>query len=179
MVGQRDSGSIQRPLERLARNGIDVRFGEVQRIEPDIRRVTISGDALEADYLVIALGAELNPKAIPGLEQAGHNFYTPPGAKAFWSSLRSFRSRIIVLTASPAYKCPAAPCEAAMLIEAFCRKRGIRDARAHRRLRRGSGTHGRRGSGRLKWGSSNCWPHGTSPIILSIRSRASIRQRSS
>jgi sulfide:quinone oxidoreductase len=101
----------------------------VERIEPETRRVTVSGDALEVDYLVIALGAELNPAAIPGLAQAGHDFYTLPGAEAFWSSLRSFRSgRIIVLTAAPAYKCPAAPYEAAMLIEAFCRKRGIRDA---------------------------------------------------
>lgn len=129
MVGQRDSGSIQRPLERLARKGIDVRFGEVQRIEADTRRVTVGGEALEADYLVITLGAELNPEAIPGLAQAGHNFYTLPGAEAFWSSLRRFRSgRIIVLTAAPAYKCPAAPYEAAMLIDAFCRKQRIRDA---------------------------------------------------
>jgi sulfide:quinone oxidoreductase len=129
MVGQRDSKSIQRPLERLARKGIDVRFGEVQRIEPDTRRVTVSRETFDADYLVIALGAELHPEAIPGLAQAGHNFYTLPGAEAFLSSLRSFGSgRIIVLTGAPAYKCPAAPYEAAMLIEAFCRKRGIRGA---------------------------------------------------
>lgn len=32
-----------------------------------------------------------------------------------------------MLTAAPAYKCPAAPYEAAMLIEAFCRKCGVRD----------------------------------------------------
>jgi sulfide:quinone oxidoreductase len=129
MVGQRDKRSIQRPLERLARKGINVRFGEVQRIEPDTRRVTVSGETFDADYLVIALGAELHPEAIPGLAQAGHNFYTLPGAEAFLSSLRSSGSgRIIVLTASPAYKCPAAPYEAAMLVEAFCRKRSIRDA---------------------------------------------------
>jgi sulfide:quinone oxidoreductase len=129
MVGQRNSGSIQRPLERLGRKGIDVRLGEVERIEPETRRVTVSGKTLEADYLVIALGAELNPEAIPGLAQAGHNFYTLPGAETFWSSLRCFRrGRIIVLTGAPAYKCPAAPYEAAMLIEASCRKRGIRDA---------------------------------------------------
>jgi len=33
-----------------------------------------------------------------------------------------------VLTAAPAYKCPAAPYEAAMLIESECRRRGIRPA---------------------------------------------------
>ena len=34
--------------------------------------------------------------------------------------------KIVILTANPVYKCPAAPYEAAMLIEYFCRKYGIR-----------------------------------------------------
>jgi sulfide:quinone oxidoreductase len=128
MVGQREASSIQRPLERLGRKGIDVRLGELQRIEPDARRVTVNGETLATDYLVISLGAELHPEAIPGLALSGHNFYTLPGAEAFWSILRSFRAgHIVVLTAAPSYKCPAAPYEAAMLIEAFCRKRGIRE----------------------------------------------------
>jgi hypothetical protein len=37
--------------------------------------VTIGADTLTADYLVISLGAELSPEAIPGLATAGHNFY--------------------------------------------------------------------------------------------------------
>lgn len=129
MVGQRRAESIKRPLKRLERRGIDVRLGEVERIDPDTRRVTVGGEVLDADYLVISLGAELDADAIPGLAEAGHNFYTLPGAQAFWNALRAFRAgRIIVLTAAPAYKCPAAPYEAAMLIDAFCRKRGVRDA---------------------------------------------------
>ena len=35
--------------------------------------------------------------------------------------------RLVVLTAAPAYKCPAAPYEAAMLLEYHCRKKRIRD----------------------------------------------------
>jgi len=43
--------------------------------------------------------------------------------------LPAFRSgRLVVLTAAPAYKCPAAPYEAAMLLEHDCRKRKVRDA---------------------------------------------------
>jgi sulfide:quinone oxidoreductase len=125
MVGQRTADAITRPLPRLARKGIDVRIGEVVRIEPDARRVTLgSGDVLEADHLVVSLGAELDPSGIPGLAEAGHDFYSLPGAEAFRDALGALRSgRIVVLTATPAYKCPAAPYEAAMLIEAFCRKR--------------------------------------------------------
>ncbi len=129
MVGKRRGAAIQRPLSRLARKGIDVRIGDVTRIDPETRRVTVAGQALDADYLVISLGAELDADAIPGLSAAGHNFYSLAGAQSFWAGLRAFRSgRIVVLTATPAYKCPAAPYEAAMLIEAFCRKQRVRGA---------------------------------------------------
>lgn len=129
MVGERQAESIKKPLTRLGRKGIEVTIGEIERLDVESRRVTVSGAALDADYLVIALGAELNPHAIPGLAAAGHNFYTLAGAETFRDALARFRAgRIVVLTAAPAYKCPAAPYEAAMLVEAFCRRHGIRDA---------------------------------------------------
>lgn len=128
MVGQRDAASIRRPLQRLERKGIEIRIGEVESIDPAARRVTVAGHhELSAEYLVVSLGAELHPDAIPGLAGAGHNFYTLPGAGAFRDAFHDLRSgRIVVLTATPAYKCPAAPYEAAMLVEAACRRRGIR-----------------------------------------------------
>lgn len=130
MVGQRDAASIRRPLKRLNRKGIDVRVGEIEAVNPATKRITITGDGeLAADYVVVALGAELDAEAIPGLAAAGHNFYTLQGAEAFRDALGNLRTgRIVVLTAAPAYKCPAAPYEAAMLVDAFCRKGGIRDA---------------------------------------------------
>ncbi len=128
-VGLREAEAIKRPLARLARKGIEVRFGEVEKIDPETRRVTVSGETLDADYLVVSLGAELAPEAVPGLREAGHNFYTLAGAEGLRAALGSLqRGRIVVLTAAPAYKCPAAPYEAALLIDAFYRKRGLRDA---------------------------------------------------
>ena len=128
MVGKRTAGAITRPLAALARKGIDVRTGRVEHIDPDRRIVTVAGQAIEADYLVIALGAELAPEAIPGLAEAGHNFYTLSGAQSLWAALERLRSgRLVVLTAAPAYKCPAAPYEGAMLIDDWCRARGVRD----------------------------------------------------
>ena len=62
------------------------------------------------------------------MKDAGHNFYTLAGAEALRNALAGFTGgKLVVLTAAPAYKCPAAPYEAAMLLEAACRKRGIRD----------------------------------------------------
>lgn len=127
MIGRRSAASISRPLERLRRKGIEVLRGDIQRIEPEARRVTVDGKTLQGERLVIALGAELAPESIPGLPEAGHDFYTLAGAESLRDALRSFRSgRLVVLTAAPAYKCPAAPYEAAMLLEYDCRKRGVR-----------------------------------------------------
>ncbi|HQZ39852.1 MAG TPA: FAD/NAD(P)-binding oxidoreductase [Vicinamibacterales bacterium] len=128
MVGLRDAHAITRPLDRLRRKGIEVRLGEIEKIDPSRRAVTVSGEELVADHVVVSLGAELAPETVPGLQDAGHNFYTLPGAQALRSSLVALKSgRVVVMTAAPAYKCPAAPYEAALLIDAYLRKRGLRD----------------------------------------------------
>lgn len=128
MIGQRTAEKISRPLDRLRKKGIDVVRGEIQRIEPAERRVTVNGEAITADHLIISLGAELAPETIPGLTEAGHNFYTLEGAEGLRDALGQFRSgKLAVLTAAPAYKCPAAPYEAAMLLEYHCRRQKIRE----------------------------------------------------
>lgn len=128
MVGQRQARSIQRPLERLRRKGIEVRLGEIEQIDPARRAVRVSGEELTADYVVVSLGAELAPESVPGLAQVGHNFYTLAGAESLRDALASLhRGRVVVLTAAPAYKCPAAPYEAALLIDGYLRKHGRRD----------------------------------------------------
>ena len=127
MTGGRTAEGISRPLARLKRKGIEFLQGEIERIDAAHREVTVSGEKLTADYLVIALGAELAPETIPGLAAAGHNFYTVAGAEALRDAMNAFTGgRLVVLTAAPAYKCPAAPYEAAMLLEHYCRRKKVR-----------------------------------------------------
>jgi sulfide:quinone oxidoreductase len=131
MVGQRRARSIQRPLDRLRRKGIEVRLGEIEQIDPARRAVRVGGEELTADYVVVSLGAELAPDSVPGLAEAGHNFYTLAGAESLRDALAALeRGRVVVLTAAPAYKCPAAPYEAALLIDGYLRKHGRRDGAA-------------------------------------------------
>jgi sulfide:quinone oxidoreductase len=126
-VGTRRPEHIQRPLARLARRGIEIVLADIERIDPATRTVRAGGRDYTGDALVIALGAELAPEQIPGLAASGHNLYTVAGASTLRDALASFRGgRIVLLTAAPAYKCPAAPYEAAMLIEADLRRRGMR-----------------------------------------------------
>lgn len=135
MTGTRSARQISRPLERLGRKGIEVVPGEIDTIDPQARRVRVADTTypdtnvrqFDADHLVISLGAGLAPQEIPGLDEAGHSFYTLEGAQGLRDALERFAGgRIVVLTARPAYKCPAAPYEAAMLIDDQIRRRGLR-----------------------------------------------------
>lgn len=135
MTGRRTARQITRPLERLARRGIEVVFGDITGLDPETRHITVvegsssvgrATRGLEADYLVVSLGAELAPEIIPGLAEAGRNLYTLAGAENLRDALRRFDGgRIVILTAAPAYKCPAAPYEAAMLIADHIRRRNL------------------------------------------------------
>jgi len=121
MVGQREPGDFTRSLDRLAARGVDLRRGDVTRIDPRRCAAEIDGQVIAADALIIALGADYAPEAIPGLADAGLNLYTMEGATAIRDALARFNDgRVVVITAAPVYKCPAAPYEAAMLLTPIC-----------------------------------------------------------
>jgi sulfide:quinone oxidoreductase len=126
MVGARREPQISRPIGRLKNAGIEVAQGEIERIDPRNRGARVAGRDIAADYLVIALGAELAPHTIPGLAEAGHDIYTLDGAQSLERArFELHRGRLVVLVAGAPFKCPAAPYEAAMLLEADIRQRGL------------------------------------------------------
>lgn len=123
-VNKRTSDQIVRPIDRLERKGIEVIFGDITEIDPEAKRIRVGDTEIESDALVISLGAELAPDQVPGLRDAGHNLYTLEGAVGAAKSLQELQSgRVIILTAAPGYKCPAAPYEAAMLVNDFLNRR--------------------------------------------------------
>lgn len=127
MLGQRDAAEISRPLAVLQKRGIELIQGTIEHIDPAGRQVRVNGTDLVGDYMIIALGAELAPETVPGLAEAGHNFYTLSGAETLRAALPKLsKGRIAVLVAAMPFKCPAAPNEAAMLFEHDCRRRGVR-----------------------------------------------------
>jgi len=129
MVGRRDAEAISRPLAVLAERGIDVVRGAIEHIDADKKTVAVNGHDYTGDYLVVALGAEYASDTVPGLGAAGYNFYSLGGASALREARLSFkRGRIAVLVSKLPFKCPAAPYEAAMLLEADFRRRGLRAA---------------------------------------------------
>lgn len=128
MTGQRTPAQVTRPLEKLRRRGIDVVIGDVETIDPANRNATVSGETLTGDYMVVTLGADLNTSAIPGLADAGNTIATLTGVRQLGIDIDTITSgRVLVVTASPLYKCPAAPYESALLIDAHLRRRGVRN----------------------------------------------------
>src|SRR6185312_14223945 len=97
-------------------------------IDPAGKRVTTERGTYEAVVLVVALGADYDVAATPGLAEAGHEFYSVEGAEAAREVLRGFTAgRAIVGVCGTQFKCPPAPSEAAILLDEFLRSRGTRD----------------------------------------------------
>ena len=128
MTGTRRADQVQRPLAALKEQKITVVHEPITAIEPTDKAV-VSGDARWAgDALIIALGADLAPSLVPGLGDEPGNFYTVGGAQAVWEQLQTVdQGRVVVLISRVPFKCPAAPYEAAMLIDGVLRKRHRRD----------------------------------------------------
>ena len=64
----------------IAKPGVEFRQETVVSIDPERKHVVTNRGTHDADILVIALGADLDPEATPGLVDSGQEFYSPEGA---------------------------------------------------------------------------------------------------
>lgn len=126
MVGRRRLDQISRPLDLLSKKGIEVLQAEATRIDPGKKTVVAGEEILSYDDLIISLGADLAPESVPGLKEEAHIFYEPSGAQGLLKAAGAFPGgRVVLLVAATPFKCPAAPYEAAMLLDDYFRKRGL------------------------------------------------------
>lgn len=126
MTGLRQANSISRDLNRLKKKGIEVVRGEIQQVDPEAKKVIVDGNSYSGDYMVISMGADLIKP--PELKAVGYNFYCLKGAQLFLEALQGFKGgKAVVLISSMPFKCPAAPYEAAMLLEYHFRKKKMKD----------------------------------------------------
>ncbi|HBG74756.1 MAG: hypothetical protein A2X25_12025 [Chloroflexi bacterium GWB2_49_20] len=126
MTGDRRPEQITRDVRQLVHPGVEVILTEAQAIDLSNRRVQTSAQALNYDYLIVALGAELAPGAIPGLAESAQTYFTFDGAMKLRDTLQNFAGgKVAVVVSSLPYKCPGAPHEGAMLIANTLCKRGL------------------------------------------------------
>jgi sulfide:quinone oxidoreductase len=128
MFGARTAEQIRNPYTDLATPGVRFRQETITAIDPDQRRVTTDLGTYDADVLVVALGADYDVAATPGLAEHGNEFYSVSGAAALRDAIPGFkRGAAVVGVCGTPFKCPPAPSEAAFLLDEWLRERGIRD----------------------------------------------------
>jgi sulfide:quinone oxidoreductase len=128
MFGRTTADAVFHPYRDVVKPGVRFVQAEVTAIDPAARRVETSAGPFDADILVVALGADLDPAATPGLVEGGHEFYTKEGAFALRDVLASFHGgRVIVGVTSAPFKCPPAPSETVLLLHDLLSERGVRD----------------------------------------------------
>ncbi|HEY4692073.1 MAG TPA: FAD-dependent oxidoreductase [Bellilinea sp.] len=129
MFGRKTAEAVRLPYRNIVKPGVHFVQETITAIDPAARRVTTERGVYDADILVIALGADIDIDATPGLREGGNEFYTFAGAERLREVLPGFsKGRAIVGITSTPFKCPPAPSEAALLLDDYLRSRGLRDA---------------------------------------------------
>ncbi len=128
MFGRAGSEQVRHPYRDFIKPGVRFVQSTIRVIDPGAKRVETDAGAFDADVLVVALGADLQPEATPGLLDGGYDFYTEGGAFALRDVLDAFDGgRVVVAVTSTPFKCPPAPSETALLMHDFLTERGVRD----------------------------------------------------
>jgi sulfide:quinone oxidoreductase len=128
MFGHKAPDDVRLYYSNIVKPGVKFIRDTVTSIDPVAKIVTTQHGTYEADVLVIALGADYDIAATPGLAEDGNEFYTFAGAERLRDVLPAFsKGRVIVGVCSAPFKCPPAPSEAALLMHDYLTKRGIRN----------------------------------------------------
>src|SRR6476619_1685377 len=130
LFGRTTMDAVRLPYREIAKPGVRFLQETVIAIDPEARVVTTEAGVHQADTLVVALGADYDMDATPGLAaEAGNEFYSVAGAEGRAQLLPTFSGgRAIIGVCGAPFKCPPAPSEAALLLHDYLVTRGIRDA---------------------------------------------------
>jgi len=129
MFGRKTPAAVRLAYRNIVKPGVRFRQETITAIDPEARRVTTDSGTYDADVLVVALGADYDLDATPGLSEGGNEFYSVAGAERLREVLPTFsKGRAIVGVTSTPFKCPPAPSEAALLLHDHLTARGVRDA---------------------------------------------------
>ena len=126
MFGRTTPDAVRLPYGRVELPGVRLLKETIVAIDPEARRVTTDAGVHEADVLVVALGADYDFDATPGVAEAGE-FYSVAGAERLAEVLPRFAGgRAVVGVCGAPYKCPPAPSEAVLLLHDYLTSRGLR-----------------------------------------------------
>jgi len=126
MFGRTTLDAVRIPYRHFVKPGVRLLRETVTAIDPITRRVTTDAGVHDCDFLVVALGADYDIAATPGLDGA-NEFYSVAGANRLREILPTFsKGRAIVGVCGAPYKCPPAPSECALMLHDFLCTTGVR-----------------------------------------------------
>ena len=127
MFGRATAAAVRLPYRDFVKPGVRFLEERITAIDPERRSVSTDTGVHQADVLVVALGADYDTDATPGLAEGGNEFYSIAGAAQLGELLPSFTGgRAIIGVCGAPFKCPPAPSEAALLLHDYLTARGVR-----------------------------------------------------
>ncbi len=128
MFGRTTPAAVRLAYGDIAKPGVRVLRETITAIDPEARRVTTDAGVHDADVLVVALGADYDMDATPGLAEGGNEFYSVAGAERLATILPTFsKGHAVIGVCGAQFKCPPAPSECALLLHDELTARGVRD----------------------------------------------------
>ena len=128
LFGRASVEQVRIPYSELDQPGVRMVRETITAIDPEARRVSTDGGEYEGEAMVIALGADYDFEATPGLREGGEEFYSVAGAERAAVAVASFeRGNAVIGVCGAPFKCPPAPSECALLLADELRSRGVRD----------------------------------------------------
>src|SRR5499425_3860779 len=128
LFGRTTANAVRLPYKKFTKPGVRLLQETISSIDPVAKRVTTDRGVHQAEFMVVALGADYDFAATPGMADATE-FYTLEGATRLAKMLPSFsQGRVLIAVGGAPYKCPPAPSEAALMMHDYLTTRGIRSA---------------------------------------------------
>src|SRR5436190_7578865 len=129
MLGRQSSDDVRLYYRDIAKDGVEFRQETITGIDPATRRVTTDARSYDPDFLVVALGADYDMGATPGLLEGGFEYYTLTGAERIREALDAFDGgKVLLSVLGRPFKCPPAPFEGAFLLDEHFTQQGIRES---------------------------------------------------
>jgi sulfide:quinone oxidoreductase len=129
MFGRKSPDSVKIPYKTISKPGVKFQQDYITSIDPVKKRILTVNGSYEADVLVVALGANYDIQATPGLAEFGNEYYSFEGAEKLRSLIPNFKKgHAIVGVCGAPFKCPPAPSEAALMLHDCLTMAGVRDA---------------------------------------------------
>lgn len=114
--------------KQIHKKGVKYVQANIHSIDPLTKSVSTSVGNFDADVLVVAMGADYDITATPGLTESGNEFYSMDGAEKLSKIIPLFtKGHAIVGVTSAPFKCPPAPSEAALMLHDYLTIKGVRE----------------------------------------------------